>query len=84
MGEITWGVWNCSGLLPSSSPQIKMDFLNSHSDKKYDVLVLIETHHKELADISPLLQTYRKDCAVIQTEVTLSDLGIANMTTILR
>ena len=73
MAEITWGVWNCSGLLPSSSAQTKMDFLNSYTEKKFDVLVLIETHHKARGDISSLLQTYTNDSVLIETEATQVD-----------
>ena len=72
MAEIKWAMWNCSGLLPSSSPQRKMDFLNSH-ETKFDIVVLIETHHKTFADISPLFHTYRNRSSVIQTEASDSD-----------
>ena len=81
MAEITWAMWNCSGFLPSSSAQTKMDFLNSINNKKYDILVLTETHHKVLQDISPLLHTYNNNIHLIDTEATEDDpyAGIAVM-----
>ena len=73
MGEINWAMWNCSGFLPSSCAQTKMDFLKSTSEKKFDILVLIETHHKDVAEISSLLHTYTNNGSVIQTEATKDD-----------
>ena len=73
MGEITWAMWNCSGLLPTSSAQTKMDFLNACFSKKVDILILIETHHKALQEISSLLQTYTNNSSLIQTEATQED-----------
>ena len=81
MGEITWAMWNCSGILPSSSPQTKIDFLNSYNDTKFDIVILIETHHKVVQEISSLLQTYTKCSQIIETEATEGDpyAGIAVM-----
>ena len=73
MAEITWAMWNCSGLLPSSSAQNKIDFLNSYNDKKFDMLVLIETHHKTFQEISPFPHTYTNSYSVIQTEASKDD-----------
>ena len=73
MAEINCALWNCSGILPSSSAQEKMDFLNSCNDTKFDILILIETHHKVLADISSLLHTYTNNCHLIHTEATQGD-----------
>ena len=73
MAEITCAMWNCSGILPTSSAQTKMDFLNSRTTKKYDILILIETHHKALQEISSLLQTYASNTSLIQTEVMEED-----------
>ena len=71
MAGITWAMWNCSGFLPTSSAQTKMDFLNTQ--KKVDILILIETHHKALQEISSLLQTYASNTSLIQTEATQED-----------
>ena len=73
MAEITWAMWNCSGILPTSSAQTKMDFLNACFSKKVDILILIETHHKALQEISSLLQTYTNNSSLIQTEATKED-----------
>ena len=74
-------MWNCSGILPSSSAQTKLDFLNSCNNKKYDIVVLIETHHKVIQDISSLLHTYNNNIHLIGTEATEEDpyAGIAVM-----
>ena len=81
MADITWGMWNCSGILPSSSAQTKIDFLNSHNETKFDIVVLIETHHKDVEQISSLLHSYIGNGEVIQTEATQDDpyAGIAVM-----
>ena len=73
MAEITVALWNCSGILPSSSAGEKMDFLKSFTSTKFDVLILVETHHKVLEEISPLLQTYDNDRTVIHSEATVAD-----------
>ena len=73
MAEITCAMWNCSGILPSSSAQTKIDFLNSQNDTKFDIVVLIETHHKDSEQISSLLHTYIGNGEVIQTEATEDD-----------
>ena len=73
MAEITVALWNCSGILPSSSAREKMDFLKSFTSSKFDILILIETHHKVLQEISPLLQTYASDRTVIHSEATVTD-----------
>ena len=68
MGEISCAMWNCSGIIPSSSAKEKMDFINSCISTNFDVLVLIETHHKVLEDISLALRLYKNKTHVIQTE----------------
>ena len=73
MAEIKWAMWNCSGILPSSSTQTKIDFLNSCNDTKFDILVLIETHHKDFAEISSLLHAYTSNSSIVQTEATVDD-----------
>ena len=68
MGEISCAMWNCSGIIPSSSAKEKMDFINSCISTNFDILVLIETHHKVLEDISLALRLYKNKTHVIQTE----------------
>ena len=58
MAEVKFAMWNCSGILPSSSAKEKMDFIKACTPKSIDVLVLIETHHKVLEEISSILATY--------------------------
>ena len=44
MAEITWFPWSCSGLLPTSSPQLKVDFLISYKDTKFNKAISVLTH----------------------------------------
>ena len=73
MAEITCAMWNCSGLLPTSSAREKMDFIKSCNSQRYDILVLIETHHKILDEISPFLKTYSNDSKIIHSAATAGD-----------
>ena len=73
MAEITFALWNCSGILPTSSAKEKMDFLKSFTSTKFDVLILVETHHKFLDEILSILQTYANDRKVIHSEATVGD-----------
>ena len=73
MGEITWAMWNCSGILPSSAAQSKMDFISSCTETNFDILILIETHHKVVEEISSLLHIYSNNSTIIQTEATVED-----------
>ena len=73
MAEIKIAFWNCSGLLPTSSAKQKMDFLKSFTNQKFDLLILIETHHKVLDEISPLLRTYSNDMEILHSEATAGD-----------
>ena len=72
MAELNLIVWNCSGILPSSSPGEKMDFLTTCAPK-FDILVLIETHHKKIDDIPPLFHQYSNNFEMINTEATEGD-----------
>ena len=71
MGEISVAMWNCSGLLSSSSAKEKIDFLLAATRKNCDILVLIETHHKTIQDIDVLhlFGAYN----IIHTTATLDD-----------
>ena len=71
MAEMRVAMWNCSGLLSSSSASEKLDFLGASSS--FDLLVLIETHHKHFSDISTFLHTYTTSYTIIQTEATVQD-----------
>ena len=73
MVEITWAMWSCSGLLLTSSPQIKVDFLFSCNDTKLDLAILVLTHHKDFQEISSLPQTLMNSTCIIQTRTTEGD-----------
>ena len=73
MAEINCAMWNCSGLLPSSSAKEKMDFINSCTSNNFDILVLIETHHKLVEDISEALRRYKNKTRVIESGVLDGD-----------
>ena len=73
MTEIKCAMWNCSGILPSSSAKEKMDFINTCTSSDFDILVLIETHHKVLDDISTALHRYKNKSRVIETGVLEGD-----------
>ena len=66
MADISWVMWNCSGLLPTSSAEEKMRFL-AQAVTKFDILVLIETHHKNLSDILPHLHVYSNNFKICHT-----------------
>ena len=73
MAEITCAMWNCSGILPTSSAKEKIDFLKSCLNPNIDILILIETHHKLLGEISPLLHAHLRNSLVIHTEASKGD-----------
>ena len=67
MAEIDYVMWNCSGVLPTASTNEKLIFLEVTTQNKFEVLILIETHHKEVSDISPQLLRYKNTHHMIQT-----------------
>ena len=73
MTEINCAMWNCSGILPTSSAKEKMDFISSCSSSPFDILILIESHHKVFDEISPLLHAHLKDSSVVHTEASAED-----------
>ena len=73
MADINCAMWNCSGILPTSSAKEKMDFLKSCTNPDLDILVLIETHHKLYDEISPLLQAHWKSSTVVHTMASAAD-----------
>ena len=64
-------MWNCSGFLSTSSASEKMDFIRVNFD--FDVLILIESHHKDVADISRFCHIYSNTYSVLQTEASDGD-----------
>ena len=73
MTEITCALWNCSGFLPSSSAKEKLDFIRCCNNKNFDILILVETHHKTLDEISSLLHTYASGREIIHTAAREGD-----------
>ena len=71
MTEMKVAMWNCSGLLSTSSASEKLDFLGATSS--FDLIVLIETHHKHYVDISTFLHTYTTAYNIIHAEATAQD-----------
>ena len=58
MGEdLKCSLWNCSGIVSSNSTQEKIDFLFNTANNDFDILVLVETHHKLVQDIQSSLLT---------------------------
>lgn len=78
LAEIDCVMWNCSGVLPTDSTEEKVHFLETITNNKCDILVLIETHHKNEEDITPLLHRYKNTHHMTHTtmvaEETNSDL----------
>ena len=73
MTEVNYIMWNCSGVNPTDSTKEKLDFLEITTKNKFDVLVLVETHHKKEDDFPPQINRYRKAYHVIHSEATEDD-----------
>ena len=73
MAEINCVMWNCSGILPTSSADEKLEFLKTCTNSKFDILILIETHHKQLDDISSHFHIYKNNYYLLHTEATDGD-----------
>ena len=73
MAEINCVMWNCSGILPTSSADEKLEFLKSCTNSKSDILILIETHHKQLDDISSRFHIYKNNYYLLHTEAAVAD-----------
>ena len=61
MATLSINCWNCRGInARSPNTQLKMDFLETHfSSKPFDILALVETHHRDEDDFPELLKEYR-------------------------
>jgi hypothetical protein len=71
MAGIKVVMWNCSGLLSTSSASDKIEFLDLNTS--FDILILVETHHKCFGDISTLLHTYTTTYEIFHTEAVDDD-----------
>ena len=72
--------WNCRGIKARSpKTQAKADFLETHfSTRPFDILALLETHHKDLDDFPDLLQgyTHTHHCIHTPTQAPETHCGI--------
>ena len=73
MTELSFVIWNCSGILPSSSIEDKLHFLLNNYPN-FDVLVLVETHHKTYNEILSTLHAYNSSYTLFHTEAAQDDL----------
>ena len=73
MAEIDYIMWNCSGVNPTDSTKEKLDFLETTTKNKFDILILVETHHKKESNIPPQINRYKNAYHVIQSEATEDD-----------
>ena len=73
MTEIEFVMWNCSGVLPSVSTKEKLDFLEITTKNKFDILILVETHHKEEDKVSPQLLRLKNTHHMIHTKANDKD-----------
>lgn len=72
MADINYVMWNCSGVLPTSSIEEKLTFLFT-AHPNFDLLVLLETHHKDIDGIPIRLNTYRNTHNLLHTEADEDD-----------
>ena len=73
MADIDYVMWNCSGVLPTGSTSEKIDFLEITTKNKFDILILIETHHTDENNVAPLLLRYKNTHHMIHTEASDGD-----------
>ncbi len=66
-------MWNCSGIRSSSSAQGKVDFLRTTICGPWDILILLETHHKNIADVQSTLNTFNNQYHIVHTEAEEGD-----------
>ena len=66
MASLNCVLWNCAGILRTSSAKEKIDFLMSCAPK-FDILILLETHHTEFEDIQTLLHGYSGNFETLHT-----------------
>ena len=71
MSAIRVVMWNCSGFRSPSSASEKMEFIEVNTP--FDILILVETHHKDFSDISTLLHTYTTTYNIFHTEASDDD-----------
>ena len=75
MASLSINSWNCRGLnAGSANTQLKMDFLESHfSSRPFDILGLVETHHRNEDHFPPLIREYALTHHLSHTPMQASD-----------
>ena len=73
MAEIDYVMWNCSGILPTVATREKLDFLEITTKNRFDILILIETHHKEDNNVPTQLLKYKSTHHMIHTKASEND-----------
>ena len=73
MTDIKFIIWNCSGILPSTSSQKKVDFLFTSTNFNFDVMILVETHHHAINDIQSSFHTYSNSYHIVHTAADKDD-----------
>ena len=73
MAEVGCVMWNCSGVMPTSSTKEKIDFLEITTKNEFDILILIETHHKDENNLPTRLLRYKSKYHMIHTEASDGD-----------
>ena len=72
MAELSFVMWNCSGVLRTASPEDKLHFLINNFSK-FDVLVLLETHHGGSGGLPPILNAYKNSYHFVHTGASSGD-----------
>ena len=73
MAEIDFVMWNCSGVNPTATTKEKLDFLDITTKNNFDILTLIETHHRDENILAPQLLRYKSTHHMLHTEATNED-----------
>ena len=71
MAEVRVALWNCSGLLSGSSALEKINFLQICPS--FDILILNETHHKDIQEVQPHLHSFSTSYELFHTEASSDD-----------
>ena len=72
MADINCVMWNCSGMLSTSSANEKINFLKQSAPSPFDILLLVETHHKMIEEVS-VLYMFSQNYHVLHSEVDIND-----------
>ena len=73
MAEIRCVLWNCSGVLPTSSAEEKLDFITTNTNSNFDIFILVETHHKHINDLPSGIHMLTNNFQLLQTPAGIND-----------